>query len=131
MLFPVPIAAVLLLSQVPGTMPVEARGLQILWVPRALAATSDRLPGFAFRDPISETDKVFPEAQDLKGILDTLPPFMKDNGIWISSSNSFLYVEDENLQLKQLLALAKTRGISVFMSELGAQAQGWKKVDGL
>ena len=53
---------------------------------------------------------------------------MKENGIWISISNSFLYVADEKLQLMALVDLARSRRISVFMGELGEQPKGWKKI---
>lgn len=130
MLRTVPVLAVMLLSQAPESLPQESKGLQILWMPRTLAITSNQAPGFSFRDPISETDKVYPEAQDLQGIIATLPPFMRDNGIWISASNAFLYTDDEHLQFKTLVELAKAKGIAVFLWELGAQPPAWKRIDG-
>jgi hypothetical protein len=129
MMMRAPVMAVLLLSQQAGTLLNEAKGLHILWVPSAMAGLSNEAPGFKVQDPLTQNDRTFTQADDLKPILDTLPTQMKENGIWISTGNSFLYVADEKLQLKALVDLATTRGISVFMCELGEQPKGWKKVE--
>jgi hypothetical protein len=124
-----PILAVLLLAQPPATAPSEAKGLHILWAPSAMAGLSKEAPGFRVLDPLTQSEKSFTRAEDLKPLLDTLPPRMKENGIWISTSNSFLYVADEQLQLKALVEMARTQGIPVFICELGQQPGGWKQVD--
>ena len=98
-----PILAVVFLTQQPGTAPIEAKGLHILWVPSAMAGLSKEAPGFRVLDPLTQVEQSFPKAEDLKPLLDTLPARMKENGIWISTSNSFLYVADEQLQLKALV----------------------------
>ena len=124
-----PILAVVFLAQQPGTAPIEAKGLHILWVPSAMAGLSKEAPGFRVLDPLTQVEQSFPKAEDLKPLLDTLPARMKENGIWISTSNSFLYVADEQLQLKALVELARTKGVPVFICELGEQPGGWKKIE--
>jgi hypothetical protein len=121
------ILAVLLLVPQAGSAPVEAKGLPVLWVPSAMVGLSNEAPGFKVMDPLTRTEKTFTKAEDLKPILATLPTQMKANGIWISSSNAFLYVADEKLQLKALVEWAGTIGIDVFICELGEQPGGWKK----
>ena len=128
MLFHLQILALLLLFPQAGTPPVEAKGLHILWVPAAMAGLSNEGPGFKVLDPLTQLDKTFSRAEELKPILDTLPAQMKENGIWISTSNAFLYVTDEKTQLKALVDLAGSNGISVFMCELAEQPRGWKKM---
>jgi hypothetical protein len=122
--------AVMALLQDAGTVPVEGKGLQVLWMPEALAGTSNTTAGFKFRHPVSKEHMSFTKAKDLQPILEKLPQQMKDNGIWISTSNSFLYSDQENLELKALAARARALKIYVFMCELGEQPHGWKKVDG-
>lgn len=123
------ILALLFLAQQPVTAPIEAKGLHILWAPGAMAGLSNEAPGFRVLDPLTQGEKTFPKAEDLKPILDTLPLGMKENGIWISTTNSFLYVATEKLQLKALVEMATTKGIPVFICELGEQPGGWKKVE--
>jgi hypothetical protein len=124
-----PILAAFFLAQLPVAAPIEAKGLHILWAPSAMAGLSKEGPGFRVLDPLTQSEKTFTKAEDLKPLLDTLPPRMKENGIWISTSNAFLYVADEQLQLKLLVELARTNGISVFICELGEQPGGWKKIE--
>ena len=124
-----PILAVLFLAQQPGTTPIEAKGLHILWAPSAMAGLSHEAPGFRVLDPLTQNERTFTKAEDLKPIVDSLSLQMKENGIWISTSNSFLYVADEQLQLKALVEMARTNGIPVFICELGKQPGGWKKVE--
>jgi hypothetical protein len=119
-----------ILVQEGGTVPMESKGLQVLWVPQALAETSNTTAGFKFRHPLTRVDLSFAKAANLRGILDQLPAAMRDNGIWVSTTNAFLYTKKENLELKHLVALARARKIYVFQCELGEQPQGWKKVDG-
>jgi hypothetical protein len=128
MLFFAPILAALLLFPQAGASPDETRGLHILWVPSAMTELSKEAPGFKVLDPITQVENTFPKAGDLVPILDTLPIRMKENGIWISTSNSFLYVAEEERQLKVLADLAGARGINLFICELGKQPGGWKKV---
>ena len=124
----VPALAALLLLQ-PAVAPSdEAKGLHILWVPGAMTGLSNEAPGFKVLDPITQMERTFSMAEDLKPILDTLPTRMKENGIWISTSNSFLYVAQEERQLQVLVDLARTRGIDLFICELGKQPGGWKKI---
>src|SRR5664279_877967 len=128
MLFFAPILAALLLLPQAGAAPEEAKGLHVLWVPSAMSGLSKETPGFKVLDPITQVENTFPKAEDLEPILDTLPTRMKENGIWISTSNSFLYVAEEERQLKVLADLAGARGINLFICELGKQPGGWKKV---
>ena len=124
-----PILSAFILAQQPVAVPIEAQGLHILWVPSAMAGLSNEAPGFKVLDPLTLVEKSFPKAEDLKPILETLPLRMKENGIWISTSNSFLYVADEKLQLKALVEMARTNGIPVFICELGEQPGGWKRIE--
>jgi hypothetical protein len=124
-----PILTAFFLAQQPIAAPIEAQGLHILWAPSAMAGLSNEAPGFKVLDPLTQVEKSFPKAEDLKPILETLPLRMKENGIWISTSNSFLYVADEKRQLKALVDMARTNGISVFICELGEQPGGWKKIE--
>jgi hypothetical protein len=128
MLFCAPVLAALILLQPPVASPVEAKGLHILWVPVAMAGLSNEVPGFKVADPITQQERTFSLAEDLKPILDTLPVRMKENGIWISTSNSFLYVAQEEQQLKMLAELARAKGVDLFICELGKQPGGWEKV---
>jgi hypothetical protein len=130
MLFYAPILAAFLLFPQAGASPDEGKGLHILWVPVAMAGLSREVPGFKVTDPITQTESTFSMAEDLKGILDTLPKPMKENGIWISTSNSFLYVAHEERQFKVLADLARARGINLYICELGKQPGGWKKFEG-
>ena len=130
MLFFAPILAALLLFPQAGASPDEAKGLHILWVPSAMVGLSKEAAGFKVMDPITQMENTFPMAEDLKPILDTLPIRMKENGIWISTSNSFLYVAEEERQLKVLVELARAKGINIFICELGKQPGGWKKIGG-
>jgi hypothetical protein len=122
-----PVLAALLLLQPAVASPDEAKGLHILWVPSAMAGLSNEVPGFKVLDPITQKERTVSVAEDLQPILDTLPTRMKENGIWISTSNSFLYVAHEERQLQVLADLAKARGIDLFVCELGNQPGGWKK----
>lgn len=126
MLFPKAIFAALVLLQ---EVPQESKGLQILWVPSSLSATSNTAPGFKFRHPISRDEMCFSKAKDLKKIIESMPAQMKENGIWISTTNSFLYSEEENKELKELVRMAKPHKIHVFKCEIPEQPLGWKKVD--
>jgi len=128
MLLLLPFLAVLLLPPQVKQAPVEAKGLHILWVPSAMAGLSKEAPGFKVQDPLTQIEKTFSRAEDLNPILRTLPSQMKENGIWISTSNSFLYVADEKLQLKALVEWAGTSGIHVFLCELAEQPEGWKQI---
>jgi hypothetical protein len=128
--FHMPLLAALILFQGSGPVPQEAKGLQILWVPMAVAETSNTTPGFKFRHPITYAELSFTKAKELKTILEVLPTPMKENGIWISTTNSFLYSKEENLELKTLVAMAKAQKIVVFLCELPKQPEGWKKVEG-
>lgn len=128
MLFFAPILAALLLFPQSGASPDETRGLHILWVPSAMAGLSKEASGFKVLDPLTQVENTFSKAGDLEPILDTLPARMKENGIWISTSNSFLYVAEEERQLRVLADLAGARGINLFICELGKQPGGWKKV---
>ncbi len=125
------ILTALFMAQQPGIAPIEAKGLHILWAPSAMAGLSKEAPGFRVVDPLTQGEKTFAKAEDLKPILDTLPPLMQENGIWISTSNSFLYVAEEKRQLKALVELARTKGIPVFLCELAEQPGGWKKLGAL
>jgi hypothetical protein len=95
-----------------------------------MVGLSKEAAGFKVMDPITQMENTFPMAEDLKPILDTLPIRMKENGIWISTSNSFLYVAEEERQLKVLAELARAKGINIFICELGKQPGGWKKIGG-
>jgi hypothetical protein len=128
MLFNASTLAALILFQPPVAPPDVAKGLHILWVPSAMTGLSNEAPGFKVLDPITQMERTFSMAEDLKPILDTLPNRMKENGIWISTSNSFLYVAHEERQLKALADLAGARGIDLFICELGKQPGGWKKI---
>jgi hypothetical protein len=122
------IMAVMLLAQPSGTLPNEAKGLHLLWVPGAMAGLSNEIPGFKVRDPLTQIESTFAKAEDLEPMLATLPPLMKENGVWISTSNAFLYVAEEKAQLKVLSDLAGKRRISLFICELAEQPKGWKKL---
>ncbi len=123
------IMAVILLAPQAGTLPNEAKGLHLLWVPGAMAGLSNETPGFKVRDPLTQVESTFAKAGDLEPMLATLPPQMKENGVWISTSNAFLYVAEEELELKALSDLAGKRGINVFICELAEQPKGWKKLE--
>lgn len=127
MFSPALILAVALLAQPAGNLPNEAKGLHILWVPSAMAGLSNEPPGFKVRDPITQVERSFTKAEDLEPLLATLPPLMKANGVWISTSNAFLYVAEETAQLKALADLAGKRGAKVFLCELAEQPRGWKE----
>lgn len=109
--------------------PEPAKGLQVLWVPEAIAGTSNTVPGFKFRHPASREDLVLRKAVDLKKVIEKLPAAVRANGIWISTTNDFLYSEEENLELRSLVAVARSLGVQVFSCELGDQPHGWKKLD--
>jgi len=130
MLLPSMLLAATVLLQDAGTVPMEGKGLQVLWMPAALAETSNTAAGFKFRHPTRNEDMSFSKAKDFQPILENLPPQMKANGIWISTSNAFLYTDQENLELKALVGRARTLKIHVFICELGEQPQGWKRADG-
>jgi hypothetical protein len=125
---PASILALVLLAQPAGSLPNEAKGLHILWVPSAMAGLSNETPGFKVRDPITQVERTFTKAEDLEPMLATLPPPMKANGVWISTSNAFLYVAEETAQLKILSNLAGRRTIRVFLCELAEQPKGWKEL---
>jgi hypothetical protein len=109
--------------------PEEAKGLKVLWVPSALAGTSNTDPGFEFLHPATQVVVRVTKGKEFKPILDSMPVKMKSNGIWISTSNSFLYSEEENAELKVLVQLGKTQKIPVFICQLMSQPEGWKKLD--
>lgn len=119
------LAALVLLQDIPQ----ESKGLQILWVPSSLSVTSNTDPGFKFRHPVSGAEVCFSKAKDLKKIIDSMPTQMKNNGIWISTTNAFLYSEKENKELKLLVRMAKLQKVYVFKCEIPEQPLGWKKVD--
>lgn len=127
MLAQMPLLAALVLLQ---DSPVESKGLQVLWVPQALAETSNTTAGFKFRHPLGKQEVCLSKAREFQAILDKLPAPMKANGIWISTGNAFLYSDEENLELKSLVAMAKAHKIHVFLCEIPDQPLGWKKVDG-
>lgn len=124
MLPQLPLLAALVLLQ---DQPQEAKGLQVLWVPQAGAVGS--AAGFTFRHPLSGNQTVLPKAKGFAEILAKLPAAMKANGIWISTTNGFLYSEEENQELKALVALAKANRIYVFKCEIPDQPLGWRKID--
>lgn len=128
MFLPASILVLALLAQPAGNLPNEAKGLHILWVPSAMAGLSNEPPGFKVRDPITQVESTFTKAEDLEPMLATLPPQMKANGVWISTSNAFLYVAEETAQLKVLADLARKRGVKVFLGELAEQPKGWKEL---
>lgn len=128
MFLPASILVVALLAQPAGNLPNEAKGLHILWIPSAMAGLSNEPPGFKVRDPITQVESTFTRADDLEPMLATLPPQMKANGVWISTSNAFLYVAEETAQLKVLADLARKRGVKVYLSELAEQPKGWKEL---
>ena len=128
MLIPATILAALVLVLVQDT-PQESKGLQILWVPNSLSATSNTAPGFKFRHPVTREELCFSRAKDFKKIMDAMPSQMKENGIWISTTNTFLYSDEENAELKDLVRMAKQKKIYVFKCEIPEQPLGWKKVD--
>lgn len=129
MMLHVPVLAVLMLFQEAGTVPQESKGLQVLWVPTAVAGTSNTSAGFKFRHPISRAEMNVAKAKDMKAILGKMPALMRENGIWVSTTNAFLYTEEEKLEFKALVALARGEKIYVFRCELGEQPEGWKKAD--
>ena len=109
--------------------PEEAKGLRILWVPRAVAEASKNDPGFEFRHPTTQAVVRVTQGKEFKPILDSLPLQVKSNGIWISTSNSFLYSEEENAVLRTLVQLGKIQKIPVFICQIMDQPEGWKKLD--
>lgn len=113
----------------PEEVPDRTKGLQVLWVPESVTLTSNTVPGFKFRHPASREDMVFRNAAGLKKVLEKLPALTRANGIWISTTNDFLYSAEENLELRNLVAIARSLGIPVFRAELGEQPHGWKKAE--
>jgi len=127
--FPALFMTALILVQASDTVPMEGQGFQILWMPKALAATSNTSPGFKFSHPSTREPLCVSKGKDLKPVLGKLPAQMKANGIWITTSNSFLYSEEEKLELKGIVDLARARKIPVFLCEIGQQPEGWKRID--
>ena len=128
-----PLPAILLtalvLVQASDTVPMEGLGFQILWMPKSLAETSNTSPGFKFSHPSTREPLCFSKGKDLNPVLGKLSPQMKANGIWITTSNAFLYSDPENLELKTVVDLARARKIPVFLCEIGQQPEGWKRID--
>ena len=121
-----PLLAALVLVQ---DSPQESKGLQVMWLPRSMAEAAKTAAGFKFRHPLSKQEMCVGKARDFQAILEKMPAQMKANGIWISTGNSFLYSDEENLELKSLVAAAKAHKVYVFMCEIPDQPLGWKKVD--
>lgn len=129
MLIHLPVLAALVLLQDAGVVPQESKGLQILWMPKAVAGTSNTSSGFKFRHPATREDMSFANVKDLLPIVEKLPQQVKENGIWISTTNAFLYTDEENADLKKLVSFAKSKKVYVFLCELPEQPRGWKKLD--
>ena len=129
MLFRALVLAALVLAPARATAPEEAKGLQVLWVPKALALTSGSEPGFQFRHPATQVETTVSRGRDLESILKMLPAGMKSNGVWISTSNSFLYSKLENAELAVLVRIAKSQKIPLFICQLLDQPQGWQKLN--
>lgn len=121
-----PLLAALVLLQ---DSPQEARGLKVLWVPQATTAAARTPAGFTFSHPITRQEVCIGKAKDFQAILEKMPAPMKTNGIWISTTNAFLYSDEENRELKALVAIARAQNVYVFMCELPLQPLGWRKVD--
>ena len=109
--------------------PDPAKGLQVLWIPKAGAEISNAMPGFEFHHPITKAEIRLIRGMDFKPVLESLPAQMKSNGIWISTSNSFLYSEEENAELKILVQLGKAQKIHVFSCQIMDDPKVWKKLD--
>jgi hypothetical protein len=109
--------------------PEAAKGLQVLWIAKAGAEISNTVPGFEFLHPATQAEVRLVRGKDFKPFLESLPALMKSNGIWISTSNSFLYSDEENAELRALVQLARTQKIHVFICQIMDQPEGWKKLD--
>ncbi len=109
--------------------PQESKGLAVQWVPQAVAGGPRTAAGFSYRDPLSGREATLQKAKDFAQVLATMPAAMKANGIWISTTNAFLYSPEENLELKALVALAKAGRVHVFLCEIPNQPLGWRKLD--
>ncbi len=84
--------------------------------------------GFDVRPQTSVKDrKVFPSAEALFVFFKTLPAMVRQNGVWVLTTNPAAYAESELKQLSVLEDLCKKSKTPLFVTRASELPDGWQR----
>jgi hypothetical protein len=106
--------------------PERAKGLSVHMLPDRIAHIANRNRGFTVRDA-NGTESTYADAKQLVGFFQTLPAPIRENGIWVVTTDPSAYSPAEREKLRALIGLCRQKNIPVFTCRGSELPGGWKR----
>lgn len=120
----------LAISSAMAVEPTRAGGLSVHVLPDRVANLNGKHGGFTVSDPVTKKmGDTYSEPEELLVYFHQLPETVKQNGIWIVTTNPDSYSEYEHSKIAKLITLSSEEGIPVFTCRAKDLPNGWKRVD--
>lgn len=107
--------------------PTRDGGLSVHMLPDNVAALSGGHGGFTVTDPATNRrGSTYAEPKELLAYFQSLPPTVRQNGIWVVTTHPDSYSDNEKAKLKALIALCVSKNIPIFTCRASELPNGWK-----
>ncbi len=120
----------LIASTLSAAEPTREGGLSVHLLPDRVATLSGGHGGFTVTDPATrQPGETYARPEELLDYLSRLPPAIRENGIWIVTTNPSAYAESEQAKLKSLAKLCAEKKIPLYICRASELPKGWKAVE--
>lgn len=106
--------------------PERSKGLSVHMLPDRVAQFNGHTGGFIVRNADNDESN-YSDAQQLVAFFQTLSAPIRENGIWVVTTDPSAYSENERTKLKTLVALCGEREIPIFTCRGSELPNGWKR----